>query len=563
VRHRGSVPPWVVASFLLASLSSFVFGAQLDVAIGIGGYVSRWSYAPVRVTISGLTHPVEGRIRLVQLIGNPAEDPDHVEDLLYAGKLADRTYEATVPIYDPLNPVKIEVEDEEGDVIASSEVDLRLKRRVGAFPAVCGIFLVPADDAVLIDRSELPRDWWGFDAVRELWIGGAGATEDAWTTIGEWVTAGGSLVLFTGADFYRLDTPAVRKLLPISDPHLVTGPDGTEYLAGDLKGGARVSLTRNGIPILIIGRSAAGSAALVTVRPEELTEAEVAAIGARVPPARSLSAAPVAEAILRGTTVDRPSFLAALFLVSAVLASFLAFARGLERRPSAATAALFLAIAALTVSAGLYINRNKQPVKLYSIKLELSIENLFGIKVGLYALYATGDGPVSLVQDEGSFPVQSPLLSLAAASFDSESEPRATRIDLLAQERRDLAYYGRSSSSIAFTVGSDSASITNRSGEPIDGGLLVVGGLGYPLPVIPSGTGRVALSNGREIGLYESGRAALDLVVHRFEDRFGLDSGTWLITLQEGERIELEGGSARKVRDVRIRFIAGGRDAAS
>jgi len=76
-------------------------------------------------------------------------------------------------------------------------------------------------------------------------------------------------------------------------------------------------------------------------------------------------------------------------------------------------------------------------------------------------------------------------------SFDSESEPRETRIDLLAQERRDLAYYGPSPS-IAFAIGADSASITNRSGEPIDDSLLVVQGVAYPLPVIPPGTARAA-----------------------------------------------------------------------
>jgi len=175
MRHHGGAASWIVASFLLICLSPLAFGAQLDVEIGIGGYVSRWSYAPVRVTISGLSHPVDGRIRLAQLIGNPTEDPAHIGSVVYAGKLVDRTYEATIPIYDPLNPVRIEVDDGEGSL------------------AVCGISLMPVDDTVLIDPSELPRDWWGFDAVRELWIGGSGATEGAWTTIGEWVTAGGSL----------------------------------------------------------------------------------------------------------------------------------------------------------------------------------------------------------------------------------------------------------------------------------------------------------------------------------------------------------------------------------
>jgi len=182
MRHHGGAASWIVASFLLICLSPLAFGAQLDVEIGIGGYVSRWSYAPVRVTISGLSHPVDGRIRLAQLIGNPTEDPAHIGSVVYAGKLVDRTYEATIPIYDPLNPVRIEVDDGEGSL------------------AVCGISLMPVDDTVLIDPSELP----------------------------------------------------------ITDPHLATAPDGTEYLAGELKKGALVSLARNGIPLLIIGRCACG-----------------------------------------------------------------------------------------------------------------------------------------------------------------------------------------------------------------------------------------------------------------------------------------------------------------
>jgi len=557
-------PSWIVtAIFLLLFLSYPAFAADIEVTIGIGGYVSRWSYAPVRVSLSGLSHPVNGKIRLVQLIGNPAENPAKIEYVLYAGAISDRAYEATVPIYDPLNPVRIVVEDEGGDRIASSEVDLRLKRRIGSFPVVCGIRISPSADAVFIDPPELPRDWWGFDPVRELWIGRSGATEDGWRTIGKWVTAGGSVVLFTGSDFYRLDTPAVRRLLPISDPRLTTGPDGTEYLAGELRAGARVSLDRDGIPILIVGRYTAGAVSLVTVRPDDLTDPEIAAIEARIPPARSLSAAPAAEAILRETRVDRPSYIAALALVFAVVTGFVAFGRGLQRRPRPAKLALLIAIAALTVSSGLYINRSKHPVGLYSIKLNLSIANYFGSDIGWYALYAAGTASARLAGEEGTYPIESGLLSLPEVRFDSESEPHETVIDLRAQEIRDLAYYGRGSSSIAFIVSGDSASITNRSGAPIDGGLVVVDGIGYPIPPIPPGTVEVPLSNGREIGLYESGMLGLDLMVRRFADRFGLDSGSWLITVQEEKRIEKDGETAEKVRDIRVRFIAGGEDAAS
>ena len=529
--------------------------------IGLGGYVVRWNYAPVRVSLSGIDRPIDGEIRLVQLIGNPAEDPAEVDHVLYAGKISDRRYEATVPIYDPLNRVRIEVRDVGGGLIASDEADLRLKRRIGPFPAVCGIRISPSEDAVFIDPSELPRDWWGFDPVKRLWIGGPGAADEGWTTIGSWVTAGGSVVIFTGSDFYRFDTPALRRLIPIVDPCLATGPDGTEYLTGVLRPGARIAVERDGIPLLIIGGCGAGAVSLVALRPDQVSEAELAAIVARAPTSRSLDAAPVAEEVLRETRVDRPSFLAALFLVAAVLAGFLWFARRIDTRPRAGTVVVLLLIAGLTVASGLYINRTKQPVWLYAIKLELSIEDAFGIKVGWYALYANEAGSAGLAGDRGSYLIQSALLSLAAATYAAESEPEGTRIDLLPQERRDLAYYGRATPSIAFAFDGDSATIDNRSGEPIDGGLIAVGGVAYPLPPIPPGQARIPLTDGRDLRLYESGYPALDLVVRRFEGRLGLDRGEWLIAVRSEERVEPDEESARKVRDLRIRLIRGGYDA--
>ncbi len=557
---RSSPWSWFVAILFLVSLSLPAFGVELDVAVGIGGHVVRWSYAPVRVRIEGLTQPIDGRIRLVQLIGNPAENPARVDGFIYVGPLSDRTYEATVPIYDPLNPVRIDVEDGEGRVIASSKLDLRLKRRMGAFPAVCGVSISPADDAVFIDHSELPADWWGYDPVRTLWIGGAGATEDEWTTIGEWVTAGGSLVLSTGSDFYRFDTPTVRELIPIGSPRLETAPDGTEYLTGDAKEGGRIALLRDGIPLLHVRRYGAGTVALVTVRAEEVSDEELAGIVARVPSARALYAAPLAEEILREMRVDRPNYLTSVFLVVLVSAAFVTFARLQERNPRLATGFILTGIVILTVSSGLYINRTKHPASVYSVNLELSVETSFGIKSVWQALYAAQPGRVALEQDEGSFPIESGILSLAEASFDAESEPCETRIELLSQERRDLAYYGRSSSSIAFAVDGGSVTVTNLSGEPIDSGLIAIDRLAYPIGPLPPGTETIELAGGRDLGVYGSGNLPLDLAVRRFEGILGLGSGTWLIALQEEERIEDQGGSAKKVRDVRIRFIAGGDD---
>jgi len=529
---------------------------RIEVTVGIAGHVVRLHYAPIWVHVSGLDEATEGSIIVRQKIGNPAEDPADIEHVLMRDSLSDGIYEATVPVYDPLNPLEVSLVAADGSSLARSTVNVRMNRRTSRFPAVCGFTTQVAEDAVFIGTADLPTDWWGFDGLRSLWLGGDCAVSSVkWQSVAEWTLAGGSLILLTGSDFYRMDSPALRRLLPITDPRLETSWNGKHVLLGNLKTGARVLSGSGALPLVISGQYGAGHVLMVTKAASDVSGPEMTAIVAAVPSARNLTAQRVSEAVLREMSVVRPSYLTAPAIVVGSLCVFAWFAKWVERRPRRAMGGLAASVAVFAVLSGLYTNRANQPVDLYVSNTKITVQDGYSIDIGWHSLYSSRARQLALNHQGESHVLQSLIRAAPEASFDSASDPSTTWLPLETHEMRELEFYGREPVLVEARVIDDDASVVNRTGHVIEHAIVLSGGFVYRLPPIVTGEQTIPLENGEETYVYESGHVALDLVLKHFEDRLQLLSRTWLVLFEEAEAVLREGKLGRKVRDTTVHLI--------
>ncbi len=124
-----------------------------------------------------------------------------------------------------------------------------------------------------------------------------------WTAISQWVLAGGSLVLLTGTDFYRMDLPALRNLLPLSDPVLTVSDLGTSYLTGSHEGATIEILSEEGFPLLIQSAYGAGHVALVTINARSMSVEKLESIATEVTPSQLITLRDSTEHILGAQTV--------------------------------------------------------------------------------------------------------------------------------------------------------------------------------------------------------------------------------------------------------------------
>jgi len=546
-----------VFALLVAWATSGTATPRIEVTVGLAGHVVRLHYAPIRVEIAGLDEGTRGEIRVDQQLGNPAERPAQITHVIVEGTLADGVYESTIPIYDPLNPVEVSVVSG-GQALVSATINVRMNRRTSPFPAVCGFAAQVTDDAVFIDPGDLPRDWWGLDGVRSLWIGGdAVLTSSQWQTVAEWTLAGGSLVLLTGSDFYRLDSPTLRRLLPIDDPRLETVSAGAQALVGTLSAASRALLGPDDGLLAVAGTHGAGTVLMGTFAAADLSSDTIDRIHAHVESARTLSTQRMAEAALREMTVIRPTYVVAPAIVIAMVFSFVWFARGVARHRRLALPGLCAAIAALSVLSGFTTNDAKRPVDLYASRTIVSIQDEYGIDIGWDSLYSGRAREFAVDRGGCGFPLQSLIRSAAETSFDAVSTPDGTRLPLVGHDRRDLEIYGRRPALLRVSVDGRVLHVANRTGEIVDDAVLLAAGRVHTLPPIPVGEQTFVLGDGLETYLYDSGHVALDLVLERFADRLGLLTEPWLVRFAETESVARHGKHGEKVRDTRIELIPG------
>jgi len=540
---------------VIASICSLA-SPEIQLTLGFDGQVMRHRFAPFLIQISGLTEPIEGALVVTQTRGVPGTRQALITHTIEQGILSNGTYEAALPLSEPLNPITIELVNLEGTVLAAYQHSARLGIREWPFPVIIGDPLLVDRTEAIVDTSELPTDWWAYDAADSVWLLTPIVAMPVLETLGEWVVSGGSLVLFTGAEFPRMDSPIFRKLLPLSTPILTEQSDGIYILEGTLKDQASVSLARNGVPILIKMPLGAGNISLVTVRFDELTDEEFEQILEKIDSAiRMPNIEQLTLATLRMTTVPRPPYWITGALIVLILVVLFLFTDTPHRLQTNKTfVALGLVILITAVSSGLYANRNNAFILLYQANTSIRVISSFGLDMDLWTLYATQSTDIRLEHPEASYPLSAGLPTTTNVNFAEVNGTDHTMFSLQRNERRDLTLFDRGRLDITMRLIPNGAEIVNRMNTQLDSAYILLGEETYVIPVLEMGTRTYPLTPGHLPG-ESSG------LLRALQNWFPLRDGdsSWLLLMEQvdesapdDERIH------KKVRHVTVTLIEGG-----
>ena len=549
----------VLPALLLAALSASAT-PQLEVRLGFAERFVPGTLTPICVKIAGVD-TFTGFLVLTQKAGNPwrGEAISRVEiPLALAGG---EKLERLIPIYDFTHPLAVSLLDQGEKVLAGVTIDLRSRMREEAFPLAVGVLPFPfADELVAIDEEALPRLWPAYEAVSSLWVGhtAKGLPEDSWNAIGRWVSAGGTLVLFTGEDFYLLDSPVLRALLPLANPRLSLGENGVQILRGEERPNVRTLLSREGDPLLLLRRYGAGAVYLVTTSAFNLEETDFKAIAAQITPARLIDLTYASADLLERTPLQRPAYLAAFLLVLACLISYsLVVLRAKSKKRM-----LVLLLAAgsiLCLSSGFYTNRTKVVNSIYELKTSLYAQTSFGYVVDYYGLFATMDGTAE-VKVRGQIPIIQELpRSLQQHSFDIDwVEGEGASLVLQRGERRYLRGFGAYQLPLAVVfTGDEEVRIENDLDEPLEEALLIVKGQAFSIGEVRPGEALYYLNNGVPLADAEMRKESFTSLLREFAERFCLADAVWLVGATEEEVRERYGTVRIKVRDIALYVVAG------
>jgi len=538
-----------------------------DVVVGLGDHAVTGRLAPIRLTLPGLTGDV-ARLRILQDVGNAwrGETTMSFEVPLVLSDAGD--CEEVLPLYDVALPLRIELLSADGRVLAQKEVDLRSKKEDEPFPVGVGFFSTPfADRSVLLSPAELPRDWSAYAAAESVWIGRTrnGLDADRWDALARWVLSGGTLVVFTGGDFFLLDAPRLRDLLPIANPILTEREDGTGVLTGDLRGDAAVLQSKGGVPWLIARRYGGGSVLFVSTDAASLNREESAEIRGHVPRARALSLVEATSDLLDQQPIDHPDAWAAALVVGLAIIALLSLVARCEWRPSRGLALLgVFGLLALSSCLYLYANPSRVVSDMYQTNTRVSVYGSLGVSVSCSALFSSSRRPAEVDVRLDSAPFELLSRSFESGSYNLAYHEGTARIELAPGERRLLAAQETVPARLQARLnGDEEVRLTSRLPQRIPDALLLIDGEAFLLPALePREEATVYLGSPLPSGRVHLGVEGdpLERLLAAAARTLPLDQGAWLVA---GEVTEMwrEGGGARtKVRDVSLYVVEVVRD---
>lgn len=551
--------------FLCSSVSAQV---ELSVQLGFEDRLTPGRYAPILIEVRNYRDFGASRLRVIQPVGNEWRGEATIQqDLRYAIQ-SDGLYEAVLPIYDPVNPIVVELVSSTNAVVASTEIDLRGTMRPDPYPVLDKNIPRFDDRAAVIDMTSLPTQWWAFDSAESLWVASSLPSE-AWTAISQWVLAGGSLVILTGTDFYRMDSPILRELLPLLNPVLADSQLGTAYLSGTLREASIGMLSNEGFPLLIQASYGAGHVSLVTVQAQSLPVVTLKNIGNQVATSRLVSLRDPTEHILgeRKIVTLNPVFVLVVIVALALGVGVCAMIG--RRNPRTGWAILLIAVLGLSVSSGFISNPAIQSVDYYCLNTHLYLDTRVSLYAVYSSLYSQTNTPFTQQHREGILPVQLlPQTLKGMDSYDSATSSERTGMRVLSGEMRHWHAYGAASSMFDVRLLSDSTvRISNHFGLDFNAGWVVIDGLIHSIAEIHRGVHEYSLVSASpvRIGTFLSafpGSAHDDadppalLLIRGLHQSFPLEKGVWLIAFADTEQISPEEIS-QKVRDITLVAVQG------
>jgi len=539
----------------------------LDASIGFSSSVVAREYAPAYVTLTGLPAGFNGTVRVIQHIGTLSEDPDVVINDIASGELENGQLVGTIPVYDPLNPVAVQLLNAAGETVAQEELNLRLFTRTTSFPLVVGETISLGGSEVRVDATHLPLDWWAYEAIASIWISGATLGSEGWETIARWVYVGGSVVVFTGSDYFRVDSSILQEMFPTGLAVLRTLDDGTERLDIGAPGAAVSEISAQDGTVLAYQRAyGAGTVTLVPVRASDMSEEAIRELGEDVPSTRVLSLTSYGTTYHGSIRVPRPPYLVAPIMALALIgcAALLRYAsneRGAKPHQGMVMA-VGITIGVLvgaSVFAGLYTNREKQLIELYQLDIVVNLQQVHGISIGYSAFFAFASTLDVEVEREGlSAPAHSLLKTVAGAEFSSLASSQLYEFSLQASEFREVRVYGAPRQLITFDVNDAETlvSVSNYTSVPITTALLVVDGMMYRLPNIVEGDQTIALPEAQAVQLIWSVKEYGSLLQEVTREYGVQESGSWLILVSDDTRFAPGTFVPRKVRHLELYVVA-------
>ena len=536
----------------------------LSAHIGIEGKTTPGRFAPVRIGIRNYREAGAAVIRIQQRVGNAWHGTAEVEQILPHEVQSDGIYESVLPIYDPANPLAIDlIAASDGRLLASATVDLRADMSASPFIAQDRLISRLDEQAAIIDPKALPTQWWALSGIDSLWIASP-LSSRTWDSVTRWVTAGGSLVVFTGTDFFRMDSSQLRQLLPVTNP-TVDSEDGA-VLTGELRDHAVVNLlTPEGTPLMIHWQVGGGHVSLVTAHAHSLEPELLRTLRSQVPPATLISLTTETDQLLGQWSIVALSSLAVLglcvLLVAGVIGSVL-----LGRR-SAIGGWVTIGgwVMLLSVLFGLISNPAMHRIDLYIANTSLQIINSLGLKIDYSSFHYQVTKPVIWHHGEGAgIPGEVLPHSLRdVASRDSQTLGEETSLQASSGDTRHWVNYSESTPTFSLTRQPESAvQITNLLGERIERGWLLQDGFIISMPPVERGTHTYELPQEDVVRLAtflarpdpdHEDMSAL-VLLKALSKQLPLKHGVWYIAMQDRESVIVD-ETSRKVRDLTLVLV--------
>ncbi|MCX6094600.1 MAG: hypothetical protein NTY63_07275 [Candidatus Bipolaricaulota bacterium] len=549
---------------LLAGHTSVCLASTFDVVVGLAGRVVPERLAPIHLTLTGLPSGA-ARLRVTQNVGNAWRGETTMSFEIPLAESDRGDFEEIIPIYDAALPLRLELLSADERRLAEREVDLRSRRVDAPFPVGVGAFSAPLPgQAASLSSAELPKKWSAYDAAESVWIGRTrgGLDGDQWDALARWVFSGGSLVVFTGADFFLLDAPRLRDLLPVANPTLTERGDGVRVLTGDLRSGATLLATKEKVPWLVERRYGAGNVLLVTADAFTVDDAELAEIRSHVSSAGALQLAGAASDLLDQQPIDHPGrWVATLLTVLAVVALPAVIGR-LEGRRSAAPA-LCAVFAALALFAGVCTDSARVGSDLYRTNASVSIEGSLGVSVSCSALCSAARQPVTVRVGVDAVPYEPLPRSFESGSYDMAYRDGAAQITLAPGGRRFLIAESDAPVRLrARLAGDEELRLTSRGSRILADALLLLDGEVFVLPPLEPGEVTIYLANPSSESTRSLGPegGSLDRLLAAAADSLPLRRGAWLVAGEITETKHAESGVRTRVRDVSLYVVEVERD---
>ena len=541
----------------IAGLAGGVRGRDgVDVTIGLGGRVVPGFPVPLRVLRDSLLGGA-ARLRVIQRIGStgPTGAAVSYEVPIVPSDAGD--CEEVVLVYDAVLPLRVELLSAEGQVVAEREIELRSVKQDEPFPVGVGDFplRLPGSFA-LLSPSELPADWSAYSSAESVWIGRtrSGLVAGRWDGLARWVLSGGSLVVFTGADFFLLDTPRLRELLPIANPTVTSSGTGRSALTGVLRQGATVLASKGGAPWIVSGRYGGGTVTLVSTDASSLDLAGLDEIRRHVPPGRSVSLTGITSDLLDLQPVERPDAFAALFLVGlCLIALSIVVVRPGRRRP----ATILVVVFGLLAAASYLYAAPRALSDAYQTNVKLLLSASVDASLTCSTSVSAARDSVDILVGVNGNPLEVPPPGSGHGPYGTSVVDGTATIVLAPRERRAFVAQ-RSERVLARARLSQEGElfVASSLAREVRDALLFLDGEVFALPAIEPGgaalrPGAPLPPGSRSLGA-EGG--AIDRLLGVAVDALRLEQGAWLVA---GEMIETTSSEARtRTRDVVLYVVA-------